>query len=367
MAESESPRQLPLRELHERAGAKFAPFAGWDMPVSYPAGVLKEHLHTRAHAGLFDISHMRLFEVSGADAAKLIAGLCPVDAGAQAIGASKYTFLLNKDAGIIDDLIVTRLDDERYAIVANAARAEVDERWIRDHTVGMDATVEVMDRIIIALQGPDAAAVMEDAGISVAGRAFMTGFEPRPGWFVTRSGYTGEDGFELALPMDRGSAFAENLALDPRVEWIGLAARDSLRLEAGLCLHGSDLDETTDPVSAGLLWAVPRMLRDGGPFVGAARLAEIIASGPAEKRVGLRAESRQPVRAGAMLADSAGNPAGRVTSGGYGPSVEAPVAMGYVAAGLAEPGTRLVADVRGKPVAMHVVKLPFINKRSHKG
>ena len=367
MNESVSLHDLPLKELHERAGAKFAPFAGWQMPVSYPQGVLKEHLHTRAHAGLFDISHMRLFELAGADAARLVARLCPVEAADQAIGASKYTFLLNDNAGIIDDLIVTRLDAGRFAIVANAARAAADEAWIRKHADGMDVAVDILERVLLALQGPEAAAVMDETGIDISGLSFMTGLEPRPGWFVTRSGYTGEDGFEIALPPDRASAFAENLAMDERVEWIGLAARDSLRLEAGLCLYGNDLDETTDPVSAGLLWAVPKALRQDGPFIGAERLAEIIATGSKEKRVGLRAQGRQPVRAGATLTDADGNAAGRVTSGGFGPSVEHPVAMGYVRAGLASPETPLFADVRGKQVEMRVAKLPFIAKRSHKG
>ncbi len=367
MTENDSLKQLPLKELHERAGAKFAPFAGWEMPVSYPLGVMKEHLHCRAHAGLFDISHMQLFEVSGADAAGLIATLCPAEAAGQAVGASKYTFLLNENAGVIDDLIVTRLAEDRFAIVANAARAAIDETWIRDHAAGLDVAVEMLDRVFIALQGPDAAAVMDDNAIDISGLAFMSGFEPRPGWFVTRSGYTGEDGFEIALPLDRASAFAEELARDERVEWIGLAARDSLRLEAGLCLYGNDLDEETDPVSAGLIWAIPKGLREGGPFIGAERLGKVIAAGPAQKRVGLQAEGRQPVRAGAELTDSDGRPAGRVTSGGFGPSVEHPVAMGYVPAELAKPDTQLFAEVRGKPVGMRVAKLPFIVKRSQKG
>ena len=367
MTESDSPKQLPLHTLHERAGAKFGPFAGWSMPLSYPLGVMKEHLHTRTHAGLFDISHMRLFEVAGADAAAFIARICPVDASSQAIGASKYTFLLNTEAGILDDLIVTRLADDRFMIVANAARAEADEAWMRDALQGMNATIEPLDRVFLALQGPDAAEVMADSGFDITGMSFMSGMEPRPGWFLTRSGYTGEDGFEIALPHDRAEAFADNLVMDERVEWIGLAARDSLRLEAGLCLYGNDLDESTDPISAGLTWAVPKSLREGGSYIGAERLAEIHASGPVEKRVGLQAEGRQPVRAGAILTDGDGKPAGRVTSGGFGPSVEHPVAMGYVRIDLAQPGSEVTADVRGRPVPMRVTKLPFIVKRSQKG
>ncbi|MCI5075988.1 glycine cleavage system aminomethyltransferase GcvT [Oricola sp.] len=367
MTESESLKQLPLQALHERAGAKFAPFAGWSMPVSYPLGVLKEHLHTREHAGLFDISHMRLIEVAGPDAADLVARLCPVEVASQSLGACKYTFLLNDNAGIIDDLIVTRLADDRFMIVANAGRAETDEAWIRTVAAEHDVSIEALDRVFLALQGPYAAAVMAETGFDVSDMRFMSGGEPRPGWFMTRSGYTGEDGFEIAMPLDRAETFAETLAADERVSWIGLAARDSLRLEAGLCLYGNDLDETTDPVSAGLTWAIPKTLRAGGSYVGASRLAEIFASGPDEKRVGLQAEGRQPVRAGAPLTVSDGKPAGRVTSGGFGPSVEHPVAMGYVRADLAQTGTVLSADVRGRPIAMHVTKLPFITKRSQKG
>jgi len=367
MSENDSLKQLPLKALHERAGAKFAPFAGWDMPVSYPLGVLKEHLHTRAHAGLFDISHMRLIEVVGADAARLLSTACPVEADSHKTGASKYTFLLNDNAGIIDDLIVTRLAADRFMIVANASRAAVDEAHIRDLGDGMDVGITALDRVFLALQGPEAAAVMESAGLDAGDLTFMSGFEPRPGWFVTRSGYTGEDGFEIALPPDRAEALAESLVRDDRVEWIGLAARDSLRLEAGLCLYGNDLDETTDPASAGLLWAIAKPLRDGGPFVGAKRVAEIIAAGPPEKRVGLQPEGRQPVRGDTPLTDADGKPAGRVTSGGFGPSVEHPVAMGYVRADLARPESQLFADVRGKQVAMRVTKLPFIVKRSQKG
>jgi len=367
MSESESLKQLPLKAMHERAGAKFAPFAGWEMPVSYPLGVLKEHLHTRERVGLFDISHMRLIDVRGTDAARLIGASCPVEAAGQAIGASKYTFLLNEHAGIIDDLIVTRLADDRFMIVANASRAAVDESHLRDIADGMDVALTALDRVFLALQGPQAAAVMESTGLEAGDLGFMSGFEPRPGWFVTRSGYTGEDGFEIALPLDRAEAFAENLVRDERVEWIGLAARDSLRLEAGLCLYGNDLDEETDPASAGLIWAVPKSLREGGPYAGATRLAGIIAAGPAEKRVGLQPEGRQPVRGGTELTDADGKPAGRITSGGFGPSVGHPVAMGYVRADLAQPETTLFADVRGKQVAMRVVKLPFIVKRSQKG
>ncbi|TCD14221.1 glycine cleavage system aminomethyltransferase GcvT [Oricola cellulosilytica] len=357
-------RELPLRHMHEEAGARFAPFAGWSMPVSYSLGVMKEHLHTREQAGLFDISHMRLIRISGPDAATLVARASPLEAESQAIGASKYTFLLNEDAGIIDDLIVTRLAADRFMVVANASRAAIDEAQLRCLASGLNVQIEPLDRVFLALQGPQAAEVMKDSGIETHGLTFMHGLETGDGWFLTRSGYTGEDGFEIALPASDAETLAGKLLADERVEWIGLAARDSLRLEAGLCLYGNDLDEQTDPASAGLVWAIPKPLRGGGGYAGAEKLAEIISAGPRKKRVGLQPEGRQPVRDGATLTDPNGKAIGRVTSGGFGPSVGHPVAMGYVPPDLAEPGTAVQADVRGKPVAMKIVKLPFITKRS---
>lgn len=336
------------------------------MPLSYPLGVLKEHLHVREHAGLFDISHMKLVEVDGADAARMLSLACPLNAANLATGASKYTFLLNDRAGIIDDLIVTRLGEARFMVVANASRAAIDVATLRESADGLDCTVTPLDRVFVALQGPEAEAVMTDAGFDVSAMGFMTGCEPAPGHFLTRSGYTGEDGFETALPADEAAELVGRLAGDPRVEWIGLAARDSLRLEAGLCLYGQDLDEQTDPASAGLTWAIAKPLRAGGGYRGADALAGIIAEGPAMKRVGLKAEGRMPVRNGDLTTED-GKPAGRITSGGFGPSVNHPVAMGYVPAAFAQPGTRLFADVRGKPAALDIVKLPFTPKRSNKG
>jgi aminomethyltransferase len=353
--------------MHKAAGARFGAFAGWSMPISYPAGVMKEHLHTRAHAGLFDISHMKLFEVSGPDAAAFLDRACPLDAEALGNGQSKYTLLLDEHAGILDDLIVTRLGAHRFMIVANAGNAAADERHLKAIARGFDCGVEPLERVFLALQGPDAEAVLVAAGIDAAHLGFMHGFEPRPGWFLTRSGYTGEDGFEIAVPVEDGAALAANLLADERVQWVGLAARDSLRLEAGLCLHGHDIDASTDPVSAGLMWAIPKSVRGKGGFVGAGALARKIAAGATEKRVGLRPEGRQPVRDGAKLFTDDGKPAGRVTSGGFGPSAETPVAMGYVAAELAKPGTRILADVRGSRLPVTVHPLPFVPHRYRKG
>lgn len=363
----ETTRTLPLQDLHERAGARFGDFAGWSMPLTYPPGVMKEHLHTRERAGLFDISHMKLFEVSGAAAAPMLAKACPLDAQGLEAGQSKLTFFLDLSAGILDDLIVTRLGPDRFMVVANAGNAASDEAHLTALAREFGCAVDPLDRVFLAIQGPEAWAVLSRAGIETGSLTFMHGMEPRPGWFMSRSGYTGEDGFEIGLPEADGRALVERLLQDDRLMWIGLAARDSLRLEAGLCLHGQDIGPDTDPLSAGLIWAVPKELREGGAFIGAEALRAIIAGGASRKRVGLKPEGRQPVRAGAALIDGDGREVGRVTSGGFGPSVGHPVAMGYLEAALAKAGTRVFADVRGARVPVDVHALPFMPHRYRKG
>jgi aminomethyltransferase len=360
-------KHLPLEDLHAAAGARFGAFAGWSMPLTYPAGVMKEHLHTREHAGLFDISHMKLFEVGGPGAAALLSRACPFEAGALEISQSKYTFFLNEAAGIIDDLIVTRLDGERFMVVANAGNAVEDERHLRALAADFDAKVEPLDRVFLAIQGPEAWAALSRAGIETGSLLFMHGIEPRANWFMSRSGYTGEDGFEIGLPEVDARDLVAKLLEDERVLWIGLAARDSLRLEAGLCLHGLDITPEIDPASAGLMWAIPKDVRAAGSFIGADALRAILARGPAQKRVGLKPEGRQPVRAGAVLFEADGNPAGHVTSGGFGPSAGHPVAMGYVQTAVAKPGTRLFADVRGTKIPIDINPLPFTPHRYRKG
>lgn len=358
---------LPLEALHVAAGAKFGAFAGWHMPLSYPLGVMKEHLHTRAAAGLFDISHMQLVAVEGADAAPFLKFALPLDPDLMAIGQSKYTFLLNENAGIEDDLIATKLSATRFMIVANASRAVEDVTELQVRAAKFDVKVTALPRVTLALQGPLAEQALIAAGISNPPQSFMTASEPKPNWFLTRSGYTGEDGFEIAIPLEEAEAFAAKLTAQAEVEWIGLAARDSLRLEAGLCLHGNDIDAAIDPVSAGLIWAVPKSIRSEGGFVGAKAFARILVDGPTHKRVGLKAEGRQPVRGGTTLTDETGNAAGRVTSGGFGPSAESPVAMGYVRSDLTVIGTRVLADLRGKPTPMIVSSLPFVPHSYRKG
>lgn len=361
-------RHLPIEDLHTAAGAKFGAFAGWHMPLTYPAGVMKEHLHTREHVGLFDISHMKLFKVSGAGAAAMLSKACPIDAAALPLRQSKLNFFLNEEAGILDDLIITRLADDTFMVVCNAGNAIADEAHMRDVARNFNVTIEPLDRVFIAIQGPEAAAVLQDAGIDLGGLVFMNGFEPKTDWFMSRSGYTGEDGFEIGLPEKDARELLAKLTADDRVLWIGLAARDSLRLEAGLCLHGNDIDRSTDPLSAGLTWAIGKELRASGTFIGVEALRQITADGAKQKRVGLKPEGRQPVRGGASLVDEAGNTVGRVTSGGFGPSAGHPVAMGYVDAALAKPGAaKLFAEVRGQRIPVEVHSLPFTPHRYVKG
>jgi len=362
-----SEKHLPLEAMHEEAGARFGTFAGWRMPLTYPAGVMKEHLHTRKEAGLFDISHMQLFAVEGRDAAAFLSRACPLDATALQPGKSKYTLLLNEQAGIIDDLIVTSLGPDRFIVVANAGNAKKDEAHFRAVSRDFEVRIEALNRVLLALQGPEAEGVLLGAGLDLSDLTFMTATEPRENWFAARSGYTGEDGFEIALPPEEARSFAERILADERAMWIGLAARDSLRLEAGLCLHGQDLTESTDPASAAVLWAIPKKLREDGGFVGFEALRSILAAGPAQIRVGLKPEGRQPVRSGVPLMNEKGEVVGRVTSGGFGPSVEHPIAMGYVAKAFSETGTPLFAEVRGSRLPLSVHSLPFTPHRYRKG
>jgi aminomethyltransferase len=353
-------RELPLKSLHDAAGAKFGGFAGWNMPLTYPLGVMKEHLHCRESAGLFDISHMKLIMAEGEHVDAMIARACPVDPMGIEAGESKYTFLLNQNAGMIDDLIITRFSPTRFLIVANASRADVDFAELNGFAKALECVLTPLDRVLLALQGPKAAEVLKDAGIEGASLTFMRGVELPGSIIVTRSGYTGEDGFEISLPLSKANDIAAKLAADPRVEWIGLAARDSLRLEAGLCLYGSDMDESVDPVTAALTWAIPKTIRSNGQFRGANALEKIMASGAELKRVGLKPEGRQPVRGGALLYSENGEEIGRVTSGGFGPSANHPVAMGYVSKPLSTPGTIIFADVRGTKIPVAVHPLPFV-------
>lgn len=336
------------------------------MPITYPLGVMKEHLHTRERAGLFDISHMQLFELTGASADTALAAACPVDPSLIEIGESKYTLLLNDQAGIVDDLIVTRYATDRWIIVANASRAAVDEAQISGIIVRHGCKLEALDRVFLAIQGPTAVAAAKTAGIDGSDLTFMHG-KKQDGLIITRSGYTGEDGLEIAVKPNDAEALAAKLLAHPDVEWIGLAARDSLRLEAGLCLYGNDMDETTDPVAASLLWAIPKSVRATGAFNGSNAFRANMERGSSRKRVGLKPEGRMPVRNGAVLSDAAGNEVGIINSGGFGPTVNHPVAMGYVDKSALDAGAALYADVRGNKIPVTVASLPFTPHRYVKG
>jgi len=357
----ENLKKTPFYQLHIDAGAKFGPFAGYEMPLFYPLGIMKEHQHTREKAGLFDISHMVHVEICGEPAASLIERLCPYEASEQESGSSKYTFFLNETGGIIDDLIITRLDEERFLIVANAGCAEKDIAHLKKVARDFDVRVTIIPRAFLALQGPEAEAVLSDCGLDAGKLEFMSGMEianeSGQTLFVSRTGYTGEDGFEIGLPAGSGVAFAKKLLADERVAWIGLGARDSLRLEAGLSLYGQDLSEDITPHEAGLIWAIPKPLREGGAYIGADALSAKIAAGRQRKRIGLVPAERIPVRAGASLHNSDGEAIGQVTSGGFGPTVGGPVALGLIEVNGDQ--NEIFADVRGKRIKMKPTKLPF--------
>ena len=366
------PSVTPLHALHLRLGAKMVPFAGYEMPLHYPLGLLREHLHTRSAAGLFDVSHMGQIVVTPRDgslatAALALERLIPVDILGLAPGHQRYGFFTDDLGGIRDDLMIANLGD-RFLVVVNAGCKVEGERNLRVNLSDC-CRVEMRPDALLALQGPGAEAALLALAPEVAAMAFMQVREIRilgAACVVSRSGYTGEDGFEIAVPAASADALADALLADPSVRPIGLGARDSLRLEAGLCLSGSDIDVTRTPVQAGLGWAIGaarrrRGSREGG-FPGAVMILDEFADGPPTRRVGLRAEGRAPVRAGASLhADETDEAyAGTVTSGGFGPSLGAPVAMGYLPPALARPGTRVVAEVRGTRLPMIVTKMPFV-------
>lgn len=371
----EALRRTPLHALHAELGARFCPFAGYDMPVNYPAGVLKEHLHTRDAAGLFDVSHMGQIEIrarSGAfeDAARALEFLVPVDVLGLASGRQRYALLTNEAGGIIDDLMVARLGD-RLVLVVNAANKAADETHLRAG-LGEACEVSALDRALIALQGPAAEAALARLAPDAAATRFMDFIDADilgAPCMISRSGYTGEDGFEISTPTEAAEKIARALLEDDRVQPVGLGARDSLRLEAGLCLHGADIDAATTPVEASLAWAIQPVRRAGGAraggFPGADRILSELESGPTRRRIGLRPEGRAPVRAGAKLfADAASaEPVGTVTSGGFGPSVGGPVAMGYLPTQISETGAQVFAEVRGQRLPVTVAALPFVPAR----
>ncbi|MGH7064459.1 MAG: glycine cleavage system aminomethyltransferase GcvT [Stellaceae bacterium] len=363
------PKRTPLHSLHVRLGARMVPFAGYEMPVQYPAGILAEHLHTRAEASLFDVSHMGQLRLGGPDPAAALETLVPGDIRTLAPNRMRYTLLLDGEGGILDDLMATRLG-AGLLLVVNAARKDADFAHLRAR-LGGDATVERLDdRALLALQGPVAAAVLGRLDADIPLLPFMAAAETTLDGrhcLVARSGYTGEDGFEISLAAAEAPALAERLLAEPEVMPAGLGARDSLRLEAGLCLWGHDIDETTTPVEAGLAWAIGKTRREKGGFPGAAVILRQLAEGASRKRVGICPDGRAPAREGTPVADAAGREIGRVTSGGFGPSVGGPIAMGYVDAAHAAIGAPLDLIVRGAARPARIVPLPFVPHRYYRG
>ncbi|MEM7464801.1 MAG: glycine cleavage system aminomethyltransferase GcvT [Pseudomonadota bacterium] len=353
-------KHLTLENLHRKLGAKFGDFAGYEMPLFYTAGIIREHENTRKNAGLFDISHMVMVEFEGPGAASLISRLCPYPAEDQEIGRSRYCYFLNEQAGIIDDVIITRLGETRYTIVCNAGCAEKDLAHIHAQAKDFDCKVTVLDRNLLALQGPAAESVLEKCGLDVSGLSFLQVAETEEGWMIARSGYTGEDGFEIALRPQDAEKFAEKILEDTRVLPVGLGARDSLRLEAGLPLYGQDLSEDISPMEAGIAWAIPKSHREGGNFIGAEALAEKFIEGRKRKRIGLKPIGNAPVRAHARLVDQGGHAIGEVTSGGFGPTAGHPVALGLIAVDHEGP---ILAELRGRQIEMETAKLPFVEHR----
>ncbi len=367
-ASDENLLSTPLGALHRELGGKMVPFAGYSMPVQYPLGVMKEHEQTRAKAGLFDVSHMGQAYLKGPGAIAAIESLIPGDIAAQAEDGVRYTVLTNDQGGIIDDLMVSRFEGELF-IVFNAACKEQDIAHITAG-VGDRASFEVIeDRALVALQGPSAAEVLSRFIPAARHMSFMT--IARLHWgdiecIITRSGYTGEDGYEISIPAEDAEDICRLLLGENEVEACGLGARDSLRLEGGLCLYGNDIDQNTTPIDAGLTWIVGKRRREEKGFPGADIIVQQIADKSKIKRVGIRPDGRAPARAGTEITDSSGTVIGKITSGGFGPTAGGPVAMGYVPIEFAKADTEIGLSVRGKILPAKIAKMPIVPHNYYK-
>jgi aminomethyltransferase len=376
-AEPAALARTPLHDLHRRLGARMVPFAGYDMPVQYKDGILAEHNHTRTAAGLFDVSHMGQAFLTGPDhatTARALEALIPADIVSLAPGKQRYSQLLNEDGGILDDLMVTRSadlsEDGVLMLIVNASRKHDDFAHIEAHLPANVKLTRADHRALIALQGPKAAEVMARHAGDLVRLPFMSAVSTRIGpieCHVSRSGYTGEDGFEISVNAKKVMQLAQRLLDEPEVKPIGLGARDSLRLEAGLCLYGHDIDETTSPIEAALNWSIQKRRRQEGGFPGAARVQAELRDGPSRLRVGLLPEGRAPAREGTEVRATDGTTIGAITSGGFGPTVGGPIAMGYVNRRFAETGTPVVLAVRGKQLIAKVVAMPFTPHRYFRG
>jgi len=360
-----APRRTPLYDLHVELGGKLVDFAGWSLPVQYPSGIMAEHRHCRTAAALFDVSHMCQALIRGAGAAQAFERLVPGDVAGLAEGDLRYTVFTNAQGGVLDDLIVGRVDEGLF-VVANAARREADLAHMRQALEPDHRVEELEDRALLALQGPGAGDVLERLCLESSELAFMrttTASVAGIACRVSRCGYTGEDGFEISVASRDAPTLARRLLEAPEVAPAGLGARDSLRLEAGLCLYGHELTPETTPVEAGLPWTIARRRRSAGDFPGADIILRQLQDGPERRLVGIRPEGRAPARERTVIEDGGGQRVGEVTSGGFGPTVGGPIALGYVRAQHAAPGTALQLSIRGKPHPAKVVGLPFVPHR----
>lgn len=360
---ADAPKRTPLYDLHVELGGKMVDFAGWEMPVQYPLGIMGEHKQCRERAALFDVSHMGQVILKGENVGEKLEALCPQAFAALKEGKARYGFFTNDSGGIMDDLIVSNAGDH-FFVVVNASMRHQDIPHMAAHLDGVEVT-EIFDRALVAVQGPKAEDVVgalcpaaRDLKFMETTVADINGVECR----VSRLGYTGEDGYEISIPEDKAVDITRAFLADDNCEPAGLGARDSLRLEAGLCLYGSDIDTQTSPIEASLIWAIQKRRREEGGFPGAERIQREIADGPSRRLVGIRPEGRAPARHGVEVQDADGNAIGEITSGSFGPTAGGPVAMGYVASAHAEPGTRVNLIIRGKAQPAEVVALPFVQQ-----
>ena len=359
-------RTVPLDALHRELGAKMVPFAGYQMPVQYPAGIMAEHVHCRTEAALFDVSHMGQASLHGSGGVGMLEALVPSDIAALKPGRQRYSVLTNEAGGIIDDFMVANLGAERLFLVVNASRKDDDLRHLEMHLTGGATLERHEDRALLALQGPAAASVLARLCPDAASLGFMgiaAVMVSGAACLVSRSGYSGEDGFEISIPQAHAESVARALLAQPEVKPAGLGARDSLRLEAGLCLYGQDIDELTSPIEAALGWVVSKRRREAWDFLGGAVVRDHLSNGTPRLRVGVRPEGRAPARAGVDMVALDGTAAGSVTSGGFSPTLGVPIAMGYVRKDLAAVPTSLLLLVRGKQLAARTEKLPFVPHR----